>query len=68
MVRLITIAEVTVGMITLERSGRARVTKTQKIDYGYCYHAEYTEGPHRGEECSCEAIPDVTVWIEELHQ
>lgn len=64
-VRLITVGEVLVDMIVLENRGRARVTRTFRVAYGFGYEAEYLEGMYEGTECSHQAIPECTVWIEE---
>ena len=66
-VRLINIAEVEVGMVTLEREGRARVTVSHPAygESGWYYKAIYLEGKWQDEWCSHKGILDNTVWIEE---
>ncbi len=66
-VRLISIAEVQVGMTVLERSGRGRVIASHPAygERGWYYEYELVEGPHVGTTGSCKGVLDNTLWIEE---
>lgn len=64
-VRLISITDVRVGMITLERGGRAKVLESRSHPRGWQYVSEYIEGPDTGVEVSRAAVNENTLWIEE---
>lgn len=63
---LIPIAEVQVGMVLLERSGRARVKVSRPCygESGWMFVAEYIEGPWIGQEMEHRSILDNAVWQE----
>jgi hypothetical protein len=69
-VRLINIAEVEVGMVTLERSGRGIVTRSHPAygENGWYYSYDLLEGEWKGTEGSHKGVLDNTVWIEEETQ